>query len=250
MLDASPDLREQIAATPRLQPSASDARRASPIKAVVVTGFELDQVGGLLNLREGQRFRLHATSFVLTSLQANPIFGSLHPSVVSRLAMESGRTFEPFEGAGFDMVPLAVPGKIPQHDAARRERQGDETVGLLLRDVRNGRRAAYIPSCAALTHGLMRAIDGVDVLLFDGTLFTEHELVEQRLSEKSGTAMGHISMSGPGGAIESLRNVAVRRRIFIHLNNSNPVLRDNSRARKHVTDSGWEVASDGMEIRL
>ncbi len=99
ILDASPDLREQIAASPSLQPSARDARRSSPIKAVVVTGFEVDQVGGLLNLREGQKFCLHATPFVLRSLQANPIFGALAQSAVSRLAMECGRPFEPFEGA-------------------------------------------------------------------------------------------------------------------------------------------------------
>jgi pyrroloquinoline quinone biosynthesis protein B len=250
VLDAPPDLREQIAAMPRLQPSARDARRSSPIAAVVVTGFEIDQIGGLLNLREGQKFRLHATPFVLTSLQANPIFCTLARSAVSRLAMECGRPFEPFEGAGIDIAPLAVPGKIPQHDAARRERQGDETVGLVIRHVRTERRVAYIPSCAALTHDLMSAIDGVDVLLFDGTLFTDHELVEQGLSAKTGAAMGHISMTGPKGAIESLRNVAIQRRIFVHLNNSNPVLRDDSRERAVVTDAGWEIAYDGMEIRL
>jgi pyrroloquinoline quinone biosynthesis protein B len=96
----------------------------------------------------------------------------------------------------------------------------------------------------------MSAIDRVDVLLFDGTLFTDHELVEQGLSEKTGAAMGHISMCGPEGSIEGLRRVAIRRRIFIHLNNSNPVLRDDSPERAFLTDAGWEVAHDGMEIGL
>jgi pyrroloquinoline quinone biosynthesis protein B len=250
VLDASPDLRGQIAATPRLQPSARDARRSSPIKAVVVTGFEIDQVGGLLNLREGQAFGLYATPFVLTCLRVNPIFGTLAQSTVSRHAIECGRPFQPFAEAGMDIVHFAVPGTIPQHDAAWRERQGDETVGLLIRDVRTGRRAAYIPSCAALTHDLISAIDGVDVLLFDGTLFTDHELVEQGLSKKTGAAMGHISMSGPVGAVEILRPAVIQRRIFVHLNNSNPVLRDDSLERTWVSDAGWEVAHDGMEIAL
>lgn len=109
---------------------------------------------------------------------------------------------------------------------------------------------AYLPSCAALTPDLTSAIDGVDVLLFDGTLFTDHELIEQGLSERTGAAMGHISMSGSKGSIESLRRIAIQRRILIHLNNSNPVLRGNSRERAFVTEAGWEVAHDGMEITL
>lgn len=250
LLDASPDLREQIAATLLLQPSPGDAHRSSPIKAVVVTGFEIDQIGGLLNLREGHQFRLHATPFVLKSLQANPIFGALAQCAVSRHAIEPGRAFEPVEGAGIEIVPIAVPGKIPGHHAGRRERLGDETVGLVIRDLRSGRRVAFMPSCASLTHDLISEIDGVDVLLFDGTLFTDHELVEQGLSEKTGAAMGHISMSGPEGAIEGLRHVIIRLRIFIHLNNSNPVLRDDSPERAFVIDAGWEVAHDGMEIGL
>jgi pyrroloquinoline quinone biosynthesis protein B len=249
VLDVTLDLREQIAAARPLQPAAGDPRRSSPIKAVVVTGYEIDQIGGLLNLREGQQLRLHATTFVLRSLQANPIFGALAQSVVSRHVIEPGRAFEPFDGAGIEFVPIAVPGKIPRYDVAGRARQGDETVGLVIRDLGTGRRLAYMPSCASLTHDLMGEIDGVDVLLFDGTLFTNHELVEQGLSEKTGAAMGHISMSGPEGAIESLRHVAIGRRIFIHLNNSNPVLRTDSRERAFVINAGWEVAHDGMEIR-
>ncbi len=250
LLDASPDLRAQIGATPALQPRSNDARRSSPIKAVVVTGIEVDQVGGLLNLREGQQFRLHATAFVQGSLRSNDIFGALSDSAVTRCTMTPGRPFEPFAGAQIDILPLSVAGKIPLHNADRREQQGDETVGLLVRDSMSGKHAAYIPSCAVVTDALQSHLASMDVVFFDGTVFTDDELVEQGLSEKTGAMMGHIAMSGPRGAIENLRDVAIARRIFIHLNNSNPVLRDDSRERNTVVSAGWDVAYDGMEIRL
>lgn len=249
LIDASPDLRTQIGASPVLRPSAREAVRSSPIKAVVVTGFEIDQVGGLLNLREGQAFQLHATPFVLGSLQSNPIFGVLTRSCVTRHIMEPGQPFEPFEGSGIEIQPVAIRGKIPFH-VAERKLQGGETVGLIIRNVGTGKRLAYVPSCAGVTPGLLREIDGVDVLLFDGTLFTDDELIGQGLSNKTGADMGHISMRGPAGAIDKLRSATVPRRIFIHLNNSNPVLRSDSRERAVVADAGWEVAFDGMEITL
>jgi pyrroloquinoline quinone biosynthesis protein B len=250
VLDASPDLREQIGRSAALQPSADDARRASPIKAVVVTGFEIDQVAGLLSLREGQEFCLHATSFVLGSLRGSAVFNVLVKTAVSRRTIKSGKSFEPFDGAQIEITPLSVPSKIPFHHEAKRELDGGETIGLVVRDTRTGKRAAYIPSCAEVTNAMSDAIDGVDVLLFDGTLFTDRELVEQALSDKTGAMMGHISISGPHGAIKSWRDTAIARRIFIHLNNSNPVLRDDSRERQLVNAAGWDVAHDGMELMI
>ncbi len=251
LLDATPDLRAQLAASPRLQPREDDAARSSPIKAVVLSGFEIDQIAGLLSLREGQKFRLHATSFVLTSLQENRIFGALASSCVDRHAIHTNIAFEPFEGAGIEITPISMAGKVPFHHAdAKAPASGGEVVGVVARDIGSGRRLAYIPCCAAVTGSLLRSLDGVDVLFFDGTLYTDRELVEQRLSDKTGSTMGHISMSGPRGSIESLRELTTSRRIFIHLNNSNPVLRNDSREREFVSAAGWEIAHDGMELTL
>lgn len=250
LLDATPDLRAQINMSPALQPGPGDTSRASPIKAVIVTGFEIDQVAGLLNLREGQKFCLYATSFVLRSLQDSAVFDALSQSIVARSTIEPGEPFEPFDGAQITITPISVPGKIPLHHAGQRKQGGGETVGLIVRETRTGKRVAYIPCCATVTLAMLAEIEGVDVLFFDGTLFADRELVEQSLSEKTGTMMGHISISGPNGAIESLKYTPVARRIFVHLNNSNPVLRDDSRERQHVNAAGWDVAYDGMELRI
>src|SRR5690606_18121489 len=120
----------------------------------------------------------------------------------------------------------------------------------IIRDIATGKSVAYVPTCAALTRDLVSKLAGVDVLLFDGTLFHNLELVEQGLSTKTGAMMGHIAMSGPEGTLESLRKAPIARRIFLHLNNSNPVLRDDSRERDLITEAGWEIAYDGMEFRL
>jgi len=249
LLDATPDLRSQIAATKALQPHPKDPPRSSPIKAVVVTGFEIDQVSGLLNLREDQGFRLHATAFVLAALRANAIFNVLAPPAVVRREMQMWQPFSPDGGGSIEITALPVPGKGFLHSTGDDlEPHRDGTIGLVIRDVTRGTRAAYIPSCAAITDTVLRAIDGVDSLLFDGTLYTDRELIDQRLSHKTGAMMGHIAMSGPAGAIASLRHITIGRRIFIHLNNSNPVLRDDSPERRAVREADWDIACDGMEL--
>ncbi len=251
LLDATPDLRAQIAATPALQPRRADPSRSSPIRAVAVTGFEIDQVGGLLNLREGQQFRLHATAFVHTALRDNLIFGVLG-TPVERLEMRLGEAFSPYADASIKITACAMPGKVPLPHAgvAKAMPHHDGTVALIIRDTAHGKRMAYVPCCAAITEAVIEAVDGVDLLLFDGTVFADHELIEQGLSHKTGAMMGHVSMSGAEGSIARLRDVEIGRRVFIHLNNSNPVLRDDSRERRTVVENGWEVGYDGMELML
>lgn len=236
-----------------LQPGTNDLPRASPIKAVALTGCEIDQVGGLPNLREAESLQCHATRFVLKSLLENTVFDALTSQAVTRRTIEAGKSFEPFDGAGISLTAIPVAGKVPLHlrrTQNDRHGRGDETIGFVIEDKASGRRAAYVPCCASVTDYLRREFAGIDALLFDGTLYTDNEMVEQQLSSKTGASMGHMHMSGAGGSIESLRDVAIARRIFIHLNNSNPVLDENSRERHAITSAGWEVATDGMEIRL
>jgi pyrroloquinoline quinone biosynthesis protein B len=252
LLDATPDLRAQIAAAPALQPRRGFPLRSSPIKAVAVTGFEIDQVGGLLNLREEQQFHLHATAFVHASLRANEIFGVLAPPSVTRREMRLGETYAPYTGASIEITPHPVPGKVPLPHAGTSgatPRAGG-TIGLVIRDTVTGTRLAYVPCCAAITDAVLEAISGVDVLLFDGTLYTDSELIEQGLADKTGAMMGHVAMSGAEGAIARLRDVAIGRRVFLHLNNSNPVLREDSRELRTVVENGWEVGRDGLELTL
>jgi pyrroloquinoline quinone biosynthesis protein B len=253
VLDASPDLRAQISNAAALQPRVNDPPRSSPIKAVALTGCEIDQVAGLPSLREADVLQLLATDFVLESLLESTVFDALTPQAVTRHAIEVGKPFEPFDGAGISLTAIPVAGKIPLHlrpSQNDRHWRGDETIGFVLEDEASGRRAAYVPACASVTDTLRSALSGIDTLLFDGTLYSDDEMVEQRLSSKTGASMGHMCMSGAGGSIESLHDVAIARRIFIHLNNSNPVLDENSRERHAVISAGWEVAADGMELRL
>ena len=109
-------------------------------------------------------------------------------------------------------------------------------------------RLLYIPGCAAVTDAVRRRIDGAEALLFDGTMWRDDEMIEAGLGGKSARRMGHVPMSGPGGSIDALRNVAVARRIFVHINNTNPVLVAGTREREIAESAGWEIGCDGMEI--
>jgi pyrroloquinoline quinone biosynthesis protein B len=258
LLNASPDIRQQINETPELQPARSGALRGSPIKAVVVTNADVDHITGLLSLREGQPFTIYAADRVLATLNANSIFDVLAPDKVKRVAFELDRPTR-LEGAGMDLglvvEAFAVPGKVAlfleKGDANTNfgSRDGD-TIGLKITDAKTGKVFFYIPGVAEIDPPLADKIRGAELIFLDGTLFTDDEMLTQGLLNKTGKRMGHISISGSEGSIAALSNLNVKRRIYVHINNSNPILDENSEARKVVEASGWEVGFDGMEVRL
>lgn len=248
LLNASPDLRQQILATPELHPRRGP--RHSPIAAVVLTNGDVDHVAGLLNLRESQRFALYATGAILDVLERNPIFNVLNPEFVRRhrLVLE-----EPVElDGGVTVVPFAVPGKVPLYlegDALEIGAETEDVIGLELRDARS-ERAFFIPGCARLTPALADRLRGAALVLFDGTLWTDDEMIRSETGAKTGARMGHMSLSGPAGTLAAFTPLRVRRKVLIHINNTNPVLLDDSAERAVVEAAGWEVAYDGMEITL
>jgi pyrroloquinoline quinone biosynthesis protein B len=253
LLNASPDLRQQIAQTPTLAPRAEAGLRDSPIKAVVLTNGDVDHIAGLLSLREGFAFALHASQRVLDTLAANSIFKVLDPGRVPRMALEAGQAAK--LDLGLTVEAFAVPGKIAlylEDPAAGRSlgTQDGDTIGLRVADQTSGAAFFYIPGCAGVDETLAAQLRGAQLVLFDGTLYSDDEMVAQGLSSKTGKRMGHISMSGADGAIAVFRDLGVERRVFVHINNSNPVLRENSPERAEVEKAGWEVAYDGMEISL
>jgi pyrroloquinoline quinone biosynthesis protein B len=251
LLNASPDIRQQIAAMPALAPRPEHAVRSSPIVAVVLTDGDVDHVAGLLSLREGLPFTLFASQRVLDALAANSIFNVLNPRHVARVALPFGTRIEMDGGLTISAYP--VPGKVALYleDAGRDfgTREGDR-IGLEVSDPATGTAFHYIPGCAAIDPALARRLAGARLVLFDGTLYTDDEMITQRLSDKTGPRMGHMSMSGSRGSMAAFAALGVGRRIFVHINNSNPVLRDDSPERADVERAGWEVAHDGMEIRL
>lgn len=255
LLNASPDLREQIGSFAALTPSVEYGVRFSPLKSVIITDADVDHVAGLLHLREGQPFHLYASERILAAIAANPIFGVLADGIVTRMILKNGTRFEPAGCPGLAVEVFVVPGKIALYleDGTAGQDFGTESgdvVGLKLMDRATGAFACYIPGCADVNAELIDHIEGATALLFDGTLYTDDEMIVQGLSPKTGRRMGHISISGEDGSIARLAGVDAGRRIFIHLNNSNPVLREGSPERQNAENAGWEVAHDGMEFSL
>jgi pyrroloquinoline quinone biosynthesis protein B len=251
LLNASPDLRQQIAATPKLAPSPDAGLRSSPISDVILTNGDVDHVAGLLSLREGLAFTIHATGRVLEALDANTIFNVLNRQVVTRRPLQLGAAVE--VAGGLAIEAYAVPGKVALYlELAEPDlgtREGD-SIGLKVSDPETGAAFHYIPGCAAVDGTLAKELDGAALVLFDGTLYTDEEMIAQGLSDKTGMRMGHISMSGPRGSVAAFEVLDVKRRVFVHINNSNPVLREGCPERREIEAAGWEIASDGMEIRL
>lgn len=247
MLNASPDLRQQILATPALHPRQGD--RDSPIGAVFLTNGDVDHVAGLLSLRERQKFGLFGTAALLQLLESDPVFAVLDPASVTRTAVPVGERCVPVRGVSAEM--FSVPGKVPLYletGTVEIGRETEMTIGLELTG--DAGRIVYIPGCAAVTPSLLARLSGADVLLFDGTTYTDDEMVRLGLSHKTAARMGHMAIDGPNGSLQALAAAKVGRKIFTHINNTNPILVAGAPERAAVERAGWEVAHDGMEIVL
>lgn len=251
LINASPDIRQQIIATPALHPRAP-ALRGSPIEAVCTTNADVDAVAGLLTLRERQPFALFASPYVLGVLRRNSIFDVLAEDVVKRVAIGAGQPFEP--SAALRVTAIDVAGKPPLYaegpEGHALETGGGKSFGFLVEDLETGKQAAIIPGCGEVTDELRDAVAGVDVLLFDGTLFTDEEMIRSGEGKKTARRMGHVPMTGPGGAVEAFRALKIPQKWFIHINNTNPALMRGNFERREIESAGWRVAEDGLEIEL
>jgi len=248
LLNASPDLRQQIERTAVLHPR--EGLRHSPICGVILTGGDVDVIAGLLTMRERQAFRLYATMRIHAVLAANPIFEVLARDVVDRIEVSVDRPF--VLNGDLTATMFAVPGKVPLYlEEAGETPQSvmdGTSIGL---DIRQGnRRLVFIPGCAAMTSDLRARLSGADLVFFDGTLWRDDEMITAGIGQKSGRRMGHMSLSGPDGTIAAFQTIAVGRKIIIHMNSSNPVLLADSPERAEAEAAGWTIARDGMELEL
>lgn len=248
LLNASPDLREQVGRTPALHPR--EGLRSSPIDTVLLTGGDVDVVAGLLTLRERQPFALLATRRIHDVLDANPIFEVLARDVVTRRSVPLDTPLT--VGADLTVTLFAVPGKVPLFLEDGRgtppiEADGT-TVGVLVSDGRH--QLFYIPGCAAMTTDLAARLDGADLVFFDGTLWRDDEMIAAGLGPKTGGRMGHMSLSGPNGTLAAFRSLAVGRKVLVHMNNSNPILLADTPERAEAEAAGWIVGEDGMAFSL
>ena len=245
-MNASPDIRTQLAASPALHPSGP---RTSPIRSVLLTNGDIDHIAGLLTLREQQPFTLYSTGEIASVIRQNRIFDALNPELVEWRTIVFDAPVEIAPGVTAEI--FAVPGKVPlflEEGDVQTDLEGGHTVGV--RFGAGGAAAFYIPGCARMTDALADRLRGADLVLFDGTVWEDNEMISAGVGWKTGSRMGHMAMHGQGGSLQSLSDLGVSRKVYVHMNNTNPVLDPQTPERRVVEDAGWIVAEDGMELTL
>ena len=251
VINASPDLRQQILQTKQLQPRRDHptGARNSPIKAVIVTNADVDNVAGLLNLREKQAFDLYGPAKVLEILADNTIFSVLDPDYVTQRSLETGESIRPVPRLEIEL--FAVAGKAPLYlENTLGIESGDLgfTSGVEVRTEHS--KTLVVSSCAAIDQKLFERIETADHLLFDGTVFEDDEMQLLGLGNKTGRRMGHLPIAGPDGPIVRLADCALRTRRFFHINNSNPIWDNQSEAYQTIQSAGWDICHDGLVLPI
>jgi pyrroloquinoline quinone biosynthesis protein B len=254
LINASPDICSQIESYPALHPRSP---RVSPIQAIFLTNGDLDHCLGLLSLRENHPIVVYATDAVrrgfvdgnvlYRTLQRFPdqiAWRTLKPGVEETVLRADGRP------SGLTVKAVAVPGKLPVHLEGVMPADQEMNVALRFGRPAGGRTLAYLSAVGMITPAVHHVVEGAGAVFFDGTFWSSAELSAQGLMNKSAEELAHWPIGGPNGSLDALSNVAAPRRVFIHLNNTNPILRDDSPEREMVTRAGWEVAFDGMEFTL
>jgi pyrroloquinoline quinone biosynthesis protein B len=250
LLNASPDVRDQLG---RLTMPEPQGVRHVPVEGVVLTDAELDHTLGIVLLREARRLQIAATDAVrrvmeddsrllpVTRAFAEVSVTELMPDRPTELCYRDG------VGSGLRVTCFAVPAGPPRF---AREERPNHTVGLLIQDGRTGGTCAFIPGCGGLDDPLMGRLAAADLVLFDGTFWTDHELVGLGISERTARQMDHLPISGTDGSLARLRTLSGRQRVYTHINNTNPMLIEDGPERRQVQDAGLQVGVDGMRFTL
>lgn len=253
LINASPDLRQQLLADPDLAPASET--RGTPVSAVILTSADVDCVMGLLHLREFQSFSIYSTVSVRRILtEENTLFRTLGrsrpPVRWETLPLDEPVFLSQMEGAwSCKAVPLG--GSFPDHVNKRLRQSLPENEAVIgLEFVQNEKRFLYAPSLPGSAEAFRRRAAESNLALLDGTFWTDDELIRILGSGKTAREMGHLPVSGPGGLLESMQLAQNGRRILIHLNNTNPILDEESVENRVVSQAGWEIAQDGMEFEL
>ncbi|HTO68343.1 MAG TPA: pyrroloquinoline quinone biosynthesis protein PqqB [Myxococcota bacterium] len=247
LLNASPEIRAQIESFAPLWPRA---KRHSPVSGVLLTNGDLDHVLGLLSLRESHPIQVWSTAAVRGGFaEGNPLYATLErfPAQVRWHALELGR--EIALCSGLFATALAIPGKLPLHLERTHAASPEDNVGLRIRDARTGGVLAYLPAVAGPSSAVEAAVAGADCTCFDGTFWSSDELVAAGLGTRRAEDMAHWPVGGATGSLEFLAKLPGRR-ILIHVNNTNPLLREDGAELAAARAAGVEVAHDGLELAL
>jgi pyrroloquinoline quinone biosynthesis protein B len=251
LLNASPDLRFQIEATPELWPQ--EGTRHSPIRDVIVLSAEVDQMLGLLLLREFHSFRIHTTPSIRRILtEDNSMFGVL-ARFAGQVCWNDIPLDQPFCAGGALLEVLSLSGSFPGFVSPARLAElnpAEAVIGLLISPELGGGTLAFLPGAACVSDALLERLQTCDVVLFDGTFWSDEEPSLIPGVTRTARQMGHLPVSGSGGSLERLAALRRPRKIYIHINNTNPILDEESMEQRMVRDAGWEVAWDGMEMTL
>lgn len=250
LLNASPDVRDQLG---RLSVRAPEGVRHVPVEGVVLTDAELDHTLGIVLLREARRLQVTATDAVrrviendsrllpVTRAFAEVSVTELVPDRATQLCYRDG------SASGLWVTCFPVPAGPPRF---AREERPDHTVGLLVRDDQTGGSCAFVPGCGGLDHSLLARLAAADLLLFDGTFWTDDELIGLGIGERTAREMDHLPVSGPDGSLARLRTLSGRQRVYTHINNTNPMLIEDGPERREVEQAGLQVGVDGMRFTL
>jgi len=255
VVNASPDIHSQIETFGPLHP---DTSRTTPIQAIFLTNGDLDHCLGLLSLRENHRLIVYATDSVRRGFtEGNVLYRTLQRFAgqvtwqTLKLGVEDTVLHADGSPSGLTVEAVALPGKPPIHLEGLVSSDDPElNVGLRFRQPTSGRVLAYFPAVGRITPSVVEGLKGTDCIMFDGTFWSSNELSAPGFLQKSAEELAHWPVGGSEGSLSMLPKRSALRRVFVHINNTNPVLREDSQERKLVEAAGWEVAWDGMEITL
>jgi pyrroloquinoline quinone biosynthesis protein B len=254
LLNASPEIRQQIEDCPALHPRAA---RHSPIQGIVLTNGDLDHCLGLLSLRESHPIALYATDAVRRGFtERNVLYRTLErfPGQATWHTLRPGEerelTLDDGGASGLLIQATPIPGKPPIHLEGLQAEAAEDNVALRVRERASGRTLAYASAVGRITPAVRAALDGADCVFFDGTFWSEDELIASGLGTKRAAEMAHVPVGGPDGSLEQLDTLGATRKVYIHVNNTNPLLREDGPEHMRARAAGWEVAWDGMELEL
>lgn len=254
LLNASPEVRQQIESFPPLHPRGP---RHSPIQGILLTNGDLDHCLGLLSLREGSPLVIYTTDRIRRSFtEGNILYRTLQRFAeqttwrLLKLGLEEELVARDGRPSGLSVEAVPVPGKVPLHLEGRLAVDPEDSVGFRIREQASGRVLAYLSGVGAMSPAVGRALADADCVFFDGTFWSSAELPDLGLGSKRAEDMAHWAVGGADGSLAALTLPGAARRVLIHLNNTNPLLRDDSAERRAVQAAGWDVAWDGMEIVL
>jgi len=250
LLNASPDVHAQLARIPGPEPRGM---RHVPIEGVVLTDAELDHTLGIVLLREGRYLQLYATPAAQSVIERDssmlPVTRAFAEVRVEPLAIGGSTALGYRDGcpAGLTVTAFPVPAGPPRFAS---EDLPGHTVGLLVRDDATGGVCAFVPGCGGLDRTLLDRLAGAELVLFDGTFWTDDELIALGIGQRTARAMDHLPVSGPDGSLEQLAALPARHRVYTHINNTNPMLIEDSPHRLEVERHGLTVGADGMRFTL